>query len=234
MSSSATCAVAATTVAARSPESARPGEVAQALIVPCDPLNPRRADPHFADDFDAARAAGWTVGLIDHDSVVAGRAGAALARVGRHDGPLLYRGWMIDAVAYAQLADALAGRGLRLRVSPERYRAAHELPGWVDLAVGLTADTVWAPGLELSVLDALAFRLGSGPAVLRDFVKSAKHHWDEAVFVPDVADRGTLHRVAPGSSNCVVTTSPAVSCCAASKTMSAPRCAPGGGEDVWC
>jgi hypothetical protein len=35
------------------PESARPGEAAQALIVPCN--------PHFAAAHDAA---GWTVGLV--------------------------------------------------------------------------------------------------------------------------------------------------------------------------
>jgi hypothetical protein len=32
-------------------------------------------------------------------------------------------------------------------------------------------------------------RLGQGPAVVRDYVKSMKHHWHEAAYIPDVADR---------------------------------------------
>ena len=38
--------------------------------------------------------------------------------------------------------------------------------------------------------------LGGGPAVLRDWTKSAKHHWHEACFVPDLADGDAAWRVA--------------------------------------
>jgi len=34
----------------------------------------------------------------------------------------------------------------------------------------------------------LAARLGSGPAIVKDYVKSRKHEWDEACFIPDLAD----------------------------------------------
>ncbi len=37
--------------------------------------------------------------------------------------------------------------------------------------------------------------LGSGPAVLRNHVRSLKHHWDEACFVPDAADPAGVERV---------------------------------------
>ena len=30
--------------------------------------------------------------------------------------------------------------------------------------------------------------MGSGPVVLRDYTKSMKHYWHEAMFIPDVAD----------------------------------------------
>jgi ATP-grasp domain, R2K clade family 3 len=38
--------------------------------------------------------------------------------------------------------------------------------------------------------------LKTGPAVLRDYTKSMKHHWDEAAFIPDVADAAAAGRVA--------------------------------------
>ena len=36
----------------------------------------------------------------------------------------------------------------------------------------------------------------SGPAVLRDYVKSMKHYWHEAAYIPDVADRAAAWKVA--------------------------------------
>jgi hypothetical protein len=43
------------------------------LLVPADPLRPRRADDHFAAEASAARAAGLEVAVVDHDALV--RAG---------------------------------------------------------------------------------------------------------------------------------------------------------------
>ncbi|GAA4998972.1 hypothetical protein GCM10025734_33140 [Kitasatospora paranensis] len=36
---------------------------------------------------------------------------------------------------------------------------------------------------------------GHGPAIVKDYVKSRKHEWHEACFVPDLADAGGLARV---------------------------------------
>ena len=98
-----------------------------------DPLNPRRVDDHFAAQADAVRAAGGTVGLIDHDALTRGDADAAVRRLPRGLGPAWYRGWMIGADHYGDLASALADKGGELVVPPDNYRRAHELPGWPDL-----------------------------------------------------------------------------------------------------
>ena len=36
------------------------------LLVPADPLRPRREDEHFAAEAAAAREAGWDMALVDH------------------------------------------------------------------------------------------------------------------------------------------------------------------------
>ena len=52
------------------------------FLVPADPLSPRRADEHFAAEATAARDAGLTVALIDHDALAdPGGAQRAVARV---------------------------------------------------------------------------------------------------------------------------------------------------------
>ncbi|GAA1650289.1 ATP-grasp domain-containing protein [Catellatospora bangladeshensis] len=165
-----------------------------------DPLTPGRVDPHFAGQARAAREAGGTVALLDHDALLAGDVAGAVRRVPRDLGEVWYRGWMIPTGRYAELAGALAARGVILRVSPEAYRAAHELPGWYAALAEVTPRSVWTPwepGVAPTTEQAaaLAAPLGSGPAVVKDYVKSRKHEWDEACFVPDLADTAHLRRV---------------------------------------
>lgn len=165
------------------------------LLVPADPLNPRRADEHFRDEAVAARAAGHDVGLLDHDALERGRTDDALLRLTASD-DAVYRGWMVRAGQYAALEGALRERGVTLRTTAAQYRTAHELPGWYDALAEVTPESVWSDGADLDAFEDACRRLGSGPAVLRDFTKSLKHRWDEASFVPDVADLASARTVA--------------------------------------
>jgi hypothetical protein len=101
------------------------------LLVPADPLRPRRPDEHFAAEAAAGKDAGLDVALIDHDALAdpAG-TGRAVARVPNAGGMAIYRGWMLRADQYAALAAALEARSLTLRTSAAQYQRAHELPGW--------------------------------------------------------------------------------------------------------
>ncbi|MFF4420722.1 ATP-grasp domain-containing protein [Streptomyces sp. NPDC001549] len=165
-----------------------------------DPLNERRADAHFAAEARQLRAAGGTALLIDHDALLAGDAERAVARVPDGTGAVWYRGWMIPADRYAALDAALRRRGGELVVTPEAYRRAHELPGWYETFAGLTPVSGWLPAGPGAVPDreglaALAAGLPPGAAVVKDYVKSRKHEWDEACYVPDLADPAALQRV---------------------------------------
>ena len=165
-----------------------------------DPLRPRRPDPHFAAQAAAARAAGAATAVLDHEALLAGDAEGAVARVPRDAGGVWYRGWMLPAGRYAELAAALTARGCRLLTDPAAYRAAHELPGWYGTFRALTPSSVWLPcpphqaprGPELA---RLAEPFGDRPVVVKDWVKSRKHEWEEAAFVPDAADTARLASV---------------------------------------
>ncbi|MEW1748619.1 GNAT family N-acetyltransferase [Streptomyces angustmyceticus] len=186
------------------------------LLFPGDPLRPRRGappgrrrpgpgtDPHFAAEAAAAQAAGAATAVLDHEALAAGDAAAAVARVPRGAGPVWYRGWMLPAGRYAALSAALADRGRRLLTSPAAYRRAHELPGWYDTFRALTPASAWLPcppgrAPERAALADLAAPLGTPgrprPLVVKDWVKSRKHEWDEAAYVPDADDTGQLAAV---------------------------------------
>ncbi|TDZ44628.1 ATP-grasp domain-containing protein [Mycobacteroides franklinii] len=157
------------------------------LLVPADPLTPRRPDEHFADEAAAARELGIPVALVDHDAV-AEDAAIAVSLVPQGDSVVVYRGWMMRSEHYAAMESALASRGVRLRTSAEHYREAHELPGWAQGVGAVTPCTCWTEGFGQSDFqDALA-RLGARAAVLRDYCKSLKHNWDEAMHIPDATN----------------------------------------------
>jgi ATP-grasp domain, R2K clade family 3 len=143
------------------------------------------------------RAAGGTVTLIDHDALLRADAAGAVRAVPRDLGPAWYRGWMIPTDRYRQLFAALdAG----LVVPPDEYARAHELPGWYPTFEDLTPHSVWmssAPGAVPAPgdLGSLVAPLGTGPAIVKDFVKSRKHEWHEACHVPDLADLPALHGI---------------------------------------
>ncbi|GAB7038804.1 MULTISPECIES: ATP-grasp domain-containing protein [Catenuloplanes] len=166
------------------------------VIVPADPMRPRRPDEHFAAEAAAAREAGAEVAVVDHDALAAGGdADRAVARVPA--GPdVVYRGWMLPAEGYAAMADALARRGATPRTSAADYRRAHELPGWYDALRTVTPESVWTRGDHRAAFDQARELLKDGPAVLRDYTKSAKHHWHEAAYVPRLADADAAWRVA--------------------------------------
>ena len=165
------------------------------LLVPRDPLTPRRADEHFAPEAAAARELGVPVALVDHDELTrVGGDPATAVRGVPADPDVVYRGWMLRAGQYAAMADALDRRGAVLRTSPARFRTAHELPGWYDALAEVTPESRWSTGTGTDPVD--WSWLGGAPAVLRDFTKSLKHSWAEAAFVPDSADLSAAERVA--------------------------------------
>ncbi|GAA0222592.1 ATP-grasp domain-containing protein [Cryptosporangium japonicum] len=166
------------------------------LLLPADVLRPRRVDEHFAGEFDAARRLGHEVALIDHDALAGdGDRARAVARV-PEGGIAFYRGWMLSADAYAGLAEALSARGTRLRTDAARYRRAHELPGWYAALSAFTPASTWTVGADRDGFDVAAAALGAGAAVVRDYSKSMKHYWDEAAYIPDLADTARAWAVA--------------------------------------
>ena len=168
-----------------------------------DPLNPRRMDEHFAAEARAVREGGGVVALIGHDALLRGEADRAVERVASGSGPAWYRGWMIPADEYAALARALERRGASLIVGPDQYRAAHELPGWYSSFAAVTPASAWRPWSagadgqlpDETALTALAAELRPGPGIVKDYVKSRKHEWDEACFIPDLSDAAAVARV---------------------------------------
>lgn len=148
------------------------------ILFPSEPFSPNRPDPHFAQEYEAASACGFQVGLVDPEE--------GTFRLKGLQGDALYRGWMLTADRYADFHTSLMDRGVRLITSPADYRFCHELPQWYSTFQEVTPHSVWFQGRTYDA-QALQEALGAGAIIVKDYVKSAKHYWHEACFIPDQA-----------------------------------------------
>jgi len=82
------------------------------LLFPSDPFSPRRIDPDFVTEYEAARSVGFTCVTYSHEDLEAGDIGACLKRLPDpgEDRQILVRGWMVPGDTYRQLHHGLVSR----------------------------------------------------------------------------------------------------------------------------
>jgi hypothetical protein len=170
------------------------------LLFCADPLDPRSPDSAFDREIEAARQLGIPFSLFSYEALVnEGSAARAVRRVETGDGNevTVYRGWMLRPEHYTQLYDALLERGLQLINTPAAYRHCHYLPESYPLLEGHTPRTVWLPIADVTMdrIMALLEPFGTKPIIVKDYVKSQKHRWFEACFIPSASDRKSVESV---------------------------------------
>jgi hypothetical protein len=171
------------------------------LIFCADPLTPSAPDPEYAAEVAAVVDAGGAYDLINFERLVHdGNPNTATRRVRAADAPELavYRGWMLRPEAYAQLYDALQAKGLRLINTPDAYRHCHYLPESYPIIRDVTPRTVWLlydENYSIERVMNLLAPFGDQPVILKDYVKSRKHEWHEACYIPQANDRNAVERV---------------------------------------
>jgi hypothetical protein len=170
------------------------------LLVFCrDPLEPSRPDRAFEDEAVAVEEMALPYVLIDFDSLVRDENPAqAVRRVPLQAESVLacYRGWMMTPFQYQKLYEALFTKNIRLINDPEHYRHGHHLPENYSVIESCTPRSVWLTddlGIDRIMESLVPF--GNAPLIVKDFVKSRKHEWAEACFIPSASDRLSVERV---------------------------------------
>lgn len=165
------------------------------LLFCSDPLAPAQPDLAYEAEVAAADELGIPYDLMHVEALVNEQnPERAVRRVPIHDQSelVLYRGWMLTVAQYAQLYAALASRGVRLINDPAAYRTVQYLPDAYPFIERYTPRSVWlrtAGQVSDGALAELLAPFGESPVVVKDFVKSRKHEWEEACFIPSAADR---------------------------------------------
>jgi hypothetical protein len=173
------------------------------IIVFCsDPLNERAPDSVYEAEVSAAKEAGFVHALVSYEALVYERnPERAVRRVEQRDpSPVLgiYRGWMLTPPLYEELYGALERKGIRLINDPAAYEHCHYLPASYAVVAGHTPRSVWTRlqgAVDIDQIMELLEPFGDSPVIVKDFVKSRKHEWDEACYIPSAADRAAIERV---------------------------------------
>lgn len=170
------------------------------IIFCADPFNPRQPDEMYQAEVDAAKAVGLDYVLIDFEALVNDQDPIRAVRrvTAEEEGQAsIYRGWMLKPPQYNQLYEALLNKGIRLINDPQAYKYCHYLPESYSVIEGKTPKSVWLRTTEISpeAVRRLLRPFGSQPVIVKDFVKSQKHYWVEACFIPSAADQPTVDAV---------------------------------------
>ena len=171
------------------------------IIYCCDPLESHQPDQAFFAEASAAERLRLDRVLVDFEALVYDNdARAAVRRVSTRAEPTMamYRGWMLKPDQYARLYDSLAAKGVLLINDPMAYRHCHYLPASYAVIEGHTPRSVWVKVADEPPLNEIMTALNSfagAPLIVKDFVKSRKHEWHEACFIPSAADRNGVERV---------------------------------------
>lgn len=171
------------------------------MIFCAEPFSLHKPDPAYEAEYEAAKQVGFEVDLIDFEALVDdANVARALRKVWAASTEELgiYRGWMLTVAQYAQLFAGLQAKGIRLINSPGGYQHCHHLPESYAVIKSVTPRTTWirlADKIDFSVLSEALAVFGNQPIIVKDFVKSRKHEWDEACFIPAASNRVALESV---------------------------------------
>lgn len=150
----------------------------------CDnPLHHTQPDEDYREEYEVAHKH-FLCALFSFEEL---RAGKLELRGEAIQGPTIYRGWMMKPEEYAFFYEALGKRRIELLTTPEAYCHYHLLPHWYKDFEDVTAFSAWTEGNDVDAAMRLAQGL-SGAYIVKDYVKSRKHEWAEACYIPDIQD----------------------------------------------
>ncbi|MCI4668829.1 MAG: ATP-grasp domain-containing protein [Bacteroidia bacterium] len=163
-------------------------------IIFCDNgLSPKEVDDMFVEEFQAAKDLSIPTSLMSFEELTRGDVNRALKRVRVSEEKItgIYRGWMLKPEQYQLLYDALLQKNIQLINDPAAYKFCHYLPENYESIKDFTPKTTFKElktDFKLSDFQAEISEFGAKAIVIKDYVKSQKHYWEEACFIPNASD----------------------------------------------
>lgn len=150
-------------------------------------------DFDWRHEYEIASNCGHEVCLLDYEAIIEKNIELATKEVASLQSleTCIYRGWMLDYDNYHNLYEKLLTKNLKLINNPNQYSNCHYFPNSYFLIEKYTAKTIITNRTKLPKIDELHDWLkpfGNHPVVIKDYVKSQKHYWKEACYIPNAND----------------------------------------------
>lgn len=164
------------------------------FLFPCDYFQHQLPDLDYKAEYESALAKGFQVLLFDLTAFLV-ESSIHLPAV-TEEKTVIYRGWMMTVAQYQGFYRALAKHNYYLINEPGQYRQCHCLPFWYAQLVDFTPKSVWSEGqIDQAGILAMLQNFGEEPVMVKDYVKSRKHEWDDCFYIPHASDETEALRV---------------------------------------
>lgn len=169
-------------------------------VIFCDNLIDRKVDPDFEEEYKSAIAQGFQAELISFEDLNELNIQKSISRIKEQKELELaiYRGWMIQPDKYELLYEGLIKKKVRLINNPEEYKTCHYLPSSYHFIKASTPETNWTAmkgDLDFDKVFDLTAAFKDNPIIVKDYVKSQKHNWAEACFIPKASDKDSVKKI---------------------------------------
>ena len=170
------------------------------IIFCSEPFYPNKPDYSYEKEATAALEGGFEVGLFSFEDLTENNLSNAFKRIKSAETPekAIYRGWMLKPEFYEILYAELKVRNLILINSPEEYKFCHYFPESYEVIKEHTPKSISLAFDETFNLEKLLDKLavfGDKPLILKDYVKSRKHEWNEACFISSASNQEEIEKV---------------------------------------
>jgi len=148
------------------------------FIFPSNPLDFNAADFDYMEEYNASKNNFDTM-LFSYEDLVNEHRLKINKKI---PGLAIYRGWMLKPWQYKELYELLAKENIYLINSPDDYERCHLLPNWYKRVKSITPKSCWTNSNDLEDAFELLKEF-NGPIMVKDYVKSRKHEWDDACYI---------------------------------------------------
>lgn len=96
---------------------------------------------------------------------------------------------------YEKFYNELLKKNIRLINTPSEYKHCHYLPESYSKIIKETPKSNWTKDISISNVIKLSNEFGSNPIIVKDYVKSEKHNWEDACYIPNASDKKKVKEV---------------------------------------
>jgi len=171
------------------------------IVIYCDSVVDQQiVELEYLDELKAAQWLGCKTALISFEELIAGNMKRALQYIPNFETKQkgIYRGWMLTPKYYKKLYNGLIQKNIELINSPNQYQHCHYFPESYEFIKNRTPTSNWStaidPTSDRAIIE-LTQNFGNTPIIVKDYVKSEKHHWKDACYIPDASDTQNVLRI---------------------------------------